>query len=89
MTLLVATATQSQSHPIRALRLTKMSAPFKLELMNPVPSDIEVSQSIVTIPIGEVAEAVGVLPAEYDLYGRNKLKVSLDVRERLKNRYSY
>jgi methylenetetrahydrofolate dehydrogenase (NADP+) / methenyltetrahydrofolate cyclohydrolase / formyltetrahydrofolate synthetase len=89
LTLLVASTTLSQSHSIRATRLTKMSAPFKLELMNPVPSDIEVSQSIKTIPIGEVAEAVGVLPAEYDLYGRNKLKVSLDVRERLKARYNY
>lgn len=63
-----------------------MSAPIKLVLMSPVPSDIEVSQSIVTIPIGEVAEAVGVLPGEYDLYGKNKLKVSLGVRDRLKDR---
>ena len=63
-----------------------MSAPMKLVLMNPVPSDIEVSQSIKTIPIGEVAEAVGVLPGEYDLYGKNKLKVALEVRDRLKDR---
>ena len=53
--------------------------------MNPVPSDIEVSQSIVTIPIGEVAETIGVLPGEYDLYGKNKLKVALSVRDRLKD----
>ena len=59
--------------------------PGPLVLMNPVPSDIEVSQSIVTIPIGEVAETIGVLPGEYDLYGKNKLKVALSVRDRLKD----
>ena len=54
--------------------------------MNPVPSDIEVSQSIVTLPIGQVAEKIGVLPGEYDLYGKNKCKISLAVRDRLKDR---
>lgn len=48
-----------------------------------VPSDIEVSQSITPAPIGEIAESVGVLPGEYDLYGSNKCKISLKVRDRL------
>jgi len=61
-----------------------MSA-FKLEFKNPVPSDIEVSQSITPAPIGEIIESVGVLPGEYDLYGSCKCKVSLSVRERLAN----
>ena len=51
--------------------------------LDPVPSDIEVSQSITPAFIGDVAERVGVLPTEYDLYGRNKAKISLAVRERL------
>jgi formyltetrahydrofolate synthetase len=55
--------------------------------LQPVPSDITVSQSIVTQPINEVAEDVGVLPGEYDLYGKNKSKISLAIRDRMKNRY--
>jgi len=50
---------------------------------SPVPSDIEVSQSITPRNIGLVAEAVGVLPEEYDLYGKTKAKVYLSVRDRL------
>jgi formate--tetrahydrofolate ligase len=62
-----------------------MSA-FQSDLVfkTPVPSDIEVSQSITPQAIGEVAEAVGILPSEYLLYGANKCKISLDVRDRLK-----
>ena len=56
---------------------------FKFQ--DPVPSDIEVSQSIPTAPIGEIAEAAGCLPSEYDLYGSVKAKIHLSVRERLKN----
>lgn len=56
-----------------------------LVVRNPVPSDIEVSQSIQTVPINIVAEKIGVLPGEYDLYGSNKAKIYLDVRNRLKD----
>uniref|UniRef100_A0A7S2E0F1 formate--tetrahydrofolate ligase n=1 Tax=Octactis speculum TaxID=3111310 RepID=A0A7S2E0F1_9STRA len=49
----------------------------------PVPSDIDVSQSITPLPMGQVAEAVGILPSELLLYGAHKAKVSLDVRRRL------
>lgn len=52
---------------------------------SPVPSDIEVSQSITPSPIGAVAEASGVLPGEYDLYGSCKAKINLTVLDRLKN----
>lgn len=48
-----------------------------------MPSDIEVSQSIEPAPIGNVVEAVGVLKSEYFLYGSNKCKVSLSIRDRL------
>jgi len=54
-----------------------------LTFLEPVPSDIEVSQSITPAPIGMIAEAAGVLPGEYDLYGSCKAKVSLAVRDRL------
>lgn len=54
-----------------------------LVLRDPVPSDIEVSQSVTPIHISQIAEKIGVLPTEYDLYGSNKAKISLAVRDRL------
>ena len=54
-----------------------------LKVLNPVPSDIDVSQSIQTVPINKIAESYGILPDEYDLYGKTKAKVSLAVRDRL------
>jgi formyltetrahydrofolate synthetase len=57
----------------------------KIVFKNPVPSDIDVSQSITPAPIDQVAEAAGLLKDEYFLYGKNKCKVSLAVRDRLAN----
>jgi len=57
----------------------------ELVLLRPVPTDIEVSQSISPVDVNLIAEAAGVLPLEYDLYGRTKAKISLSVRERLKD----
>eukprot|EP01036_Dinobryon_divergens_P028669 gene28669-37652_t len=54
-----------------------------LVFLDPVPSDIEVSQSITPAPIYKVAEAAGLLPGEYHLYGSVKCKVGLEVRDRL------
>lgn len=47
----------------------------KVVCQNPVPSDIEVSQSIKPIRISEIAESIGILPEEYDMYGSTKAKV--------------
>ena len=58
---------------------------FVLECQEPVPSDIAISQSIEPVHISEIAEKAGILPEELDLYGRNKAKVSLSVRDRLAN----
>ena len=55
----------------------------KIVFRNPVPSDIEISQSIEPAPIDQIAEASGLLKGEYFLYGTNKAKVSLAVRDRL------
>jgi formyltetrahydrofolate synthetase len=49
-----------------------------------VPSDIEIAQSIEPIPIKDIARSLGILPEELELYGNNKAKVSLAVRDRLK-----
>lgn len=61
--------------------IKKMSSLICLE---PVPSDIEISQHILPLPINNIAESIGLLSNEYDLYGNTKAKVSLNVRERLK-----
>lgn len=49
----------------------------------PVPSDIEIAQSVQPRPIADIAHAAGVLEAELEPHGRTKAKVSLDVRKRL------
>lgn len=55
----------------------------KLKPISPVPSDIEVAQSVSIQPISHIAEAAGIIPEELDLYGSTKAKVSLSVRNRL------
>ncbi|GIL68174.1 hypothetical protein Vafri_21431, partial [Volvox africanus] len=54
-----------------------------LPVKQPVPSDIEIAQSVEPVHISKIAEAVGLQPDEYDLYGTHKAKVKLSVRDRL------
>ena len=51
----------------------------------PVPTDIAVSQALAPLHIGDIARGAGILESELDYYGRTKAKVSLNVRERLKD----
>lgn len=61
--------------------------PKKLtDLKTPVPSDIDIAQAAKPLPIREIAEEIGILDEELELYGNYKAKVNLDVRERLKDR---
>ena len=57
--------------------------PIQLKLRRPVPSDIEIAQAAKLKPITQVAEEVGLLPSEMELYGEYMAKVRLDVLERL------
>ncbi len=60
--------------------------PHKLQnILARVPSDIEIAQAATPIPIDKIAAEAGILPEELELYGKNKAKVHLSVRERLKN----
>ncbi len=43
--------------------------------LNPVPSDIEVSQSFTPLHISDIAADAGILPEELELYGNTKAKV--------------
>ncbi|TYZ64556.1 hypothetical protein PybrP1_008623 [[Pythium] brassicae (nom. inval.)] len=55
------------------------------QLLSPVPSDIAISDAITPLPISDVARNAGILPSEVVPYGATKAKISLDVRERLKD----
>ncbi|HEX6303080.1 MAG TPA: formate--tetrahydrofolate ligase [Anaerolineales bacterium] len=57
-----------------------------IELKQPVPSDIEIAQSAVLMPIKEVAASLGLSEDDLDLYGKYKAKVHLDVLEKFKDR---
>ncbi len=62
--------------------------PFKptpLKRVLPVPSDIQVAQAATLKPITQVAEELGILPEELELYGPYKAKVKLEILERLKD----
>jgi formate--tetrahydrofolate ligase len=50
-----------------------------------MPSSLEIAQEAELRPIAEIAEDAGLEADEYDLYGKYKAKVSLDVLERLKD----
>jgi formyltetrahydrofolate synthetase len=59
--------------------------PSPLKLLDPVPADIDIAKAAVMKPIKELAEEVGILDDELELYGKYKAKVTLDILERLKD----
>jgi methylenetetrahydrofolate dehydrogenase (NADP+)/methenyltetrahydrofolate cyclohydrolase/formyltetrahydrofolate synthetase len=59
--------------------------PIQLKLHFPVPSDIEIAQESDIKPVAQVAEEIGLLPEELELYGNYKAKVRLEALERLKD----
>jgi formyltetrahydrofolate synthetase len=64
----------------------KREMPHKLtNILSKVPSDIEIAQAATPLPIDKIAAEAGILPDELELYGKNKAKVHLSIRDRLKN----
>jgi formyltetrahydrofolate synthetase len=59
--------------------------PTPLKRKNPVPSDLEIAQAADLKPIQQVADELGILPEELELYGPYKAKVKLEILDRLKN----
>jgi formyltetrahydrofolate synthetase len=62
--------------------------PFKptpIKVLDPVPSDIDIAQASELKPITLIAEELGLLPEELELYGDYKAKVRLSVLDRLKD----
>jgi len=62
-----------------------MEARRTFALKTPVPSDIDIAQSVDPLPIKDVAQSLGLLEHELDLYGKYKAKVHLGVLDRLKD----
>ncbi|XP_067130396.1 C-1-tetrahydrofolate synthase, cytoplasmic [Centruroides vittatus] len=63
---------------------------WKLEILpltikSPVPSDIEIARNQTPKNIADLANEIGLLPSEIELYGTTKAKVSLATLDRLKN----
>jgi methylenetetrahydrofolate dehydrogenase (NADP+) / methenyltetrahydrofolate cyclohydrolase / formyltetrahydrofolate synthetase len=59
--------------------------PTKVDRKFPVPSDIEIAQSVELKKIDVIAEEVGLLPEELEHFGQYKAKVRLSVLDRLKD----
>ena len=59
--------------------------PIKLKRRKPVPPDIVIAQDAELKPITQIAEELGLLPEEIELYGPYKAKVKLGVLKRLKD----
>ena len=57
--------------------------PTPIALKSPVPSDIDIAQAATLKPIAQVAEEMGLLQSELELYGDYKAKIKLEVLERL------
>lgn len=61
----------------------KIAAKPLLDVKSPVPSDIDIAQSVPPVPVAEIARELGLTEDEFDLYGKFKAKVKLSVRDRL------
>lgn len=48
----------------------------KLEVVSPVPADIDIANSVAPLHISEIAKQLNLSPDHYDLYGKYKAKVS-------------
>ncbi len=66
--------------------MSRKFAPTQLKFVRPVPSDIDIAQAAEIKPIIQVAEEIGILSDELELYGPYKAKVKLEILERLKDR---
>ncbi|HXA68260.1 MAG TPA: formate--tetrahydrofolate ligase [Bryobacteraceae bacterium] len=55
--------------------------------LSQIPSDIDIAQSTVPLPIDQIAADAGILAEELGPYGRTKAKTHLSILERLKTAY--
>ncbi|KAF9686479.1 hypothetical protein SADUNF_Sadunf03G0162900 [Salix dunnii] len=55
----------------------------KVEVLSPVPADIDIANSVEPFHISEIAKDLNLSPKHYDLYGKYKAKVLLSVLDEL------
>ena len=55
--------------------MSPSSVTRKLEPKTPVPSDIDIAQSVEPLPISQIADSLGLAAEDYELYGTKKAKV--------------
>ncbi|GMQ00650.1 hypothetical protein CsSME_00047649 [Camellia sinensis var. sinensis] len=56
----------------------------KLQVVSPVPADIDIANSVQPLHISEIAQELNLSPNHYDLYGKYKAKVLLSVLDEVK-----
>ncbi|KAG7600085.1 P-loop containing nucleoside triphosphate hydrolase [Arabidopsis suecica] len=59
------------------------SSSRKLEVVSPVPADIDIANSVEPLHISEIAKDLNINPLHYDLYGKYKAKVLLSAFDEL------
>ncbi|KAJ4917667.1 Formate--tetrahydrofolate ligase [Raphanus sativus] len=62
------------------------SSSRKLQVVSPVPADIDIANSVEPLHIAEIAKDLNLSPLHYDLYGKYKAKVLLSAFDELKDR---
>ncbi|KAL0864514.1 hypothetical protein Bca101_043632 [Brassica carinata] len=65
---------------------TMTSSSRKLQVVTPVPSDIDIANSVEPLHIAEIAKDLNLSPLHYDLYGKYKAKVLLSAFDELQDR---
>lgn len=70
--------------PVKQI-ISREFVPTALKIQTPVPSDIVIAQNATLKPITQIAEEMGILAEELELYGPYKAKVKLELLDRLKN----
>jgi methylenetetrahydrofolate dehydrogenase (NADP+)/methenyltetrahydrofolate cyclohydrolase/formyltetrahydrofolate synthetase len=63
----------------------KPVTPNKLKPLQPVPSDIDIAQSVKLKPITQLMEEIGLRLEDVELFGEYKAKVKLETLQRLKD----
>ena len=59
---------------------------MSVNIVKPVPSDIDIAQATELLPIVKIAEQLGLGEEDLDLYGKYKAKIHLDILDRMKDR---
>ncbi|XP_058774667.1 formate--tetrahydrofolate ligase [Vicia villosa] len=75
---------QQQQESLNRKSTMSSSVMRKLDVLSPVPADIDIANSVQPVHIDEIARNLNLTPNHYDLYGKYKAKVLLSVLDDLK-----